>query len=208
MNIIRFEKRNEPKGKPKGYSETFYVYGEDNRFQYCCDVFGWGEKAPTRFLNSKEASTADFTMHAKRKFMNNMFYLTKGEDGDRLCTITRKGSGTLWKIIDTGDKELCNFIDPAGFSEVFFRNLLVGSPDRYALMRDKELIGRIRRQPRPNQKEGRGWVKLINKVLSPIDWILELVPQEHDTMDERFLVAGMILLQIQDIPTSRAKSWS
>lgn len=205
MTIFRFEKRNEYEGKPKGYSDTFYIFGADGQLRCCCDVFGWGEKAPTRFLKLKDASKAEFTLTAKRKLINSEFYLNEGEDGRRLCVITRKGKGTLWKMVDTQDRELGRFIDPASSSEVFFRALLQGSADLYALVSDENLIGRIRKEPRPKKDKGRGLVKLISKLLTPSDWVLQLEPGAQDAIDERFLIAGMILLQIQDISTSRAK---
>ncbi len=205
MSIIRFEKKNEYEGKPRGYSDTFYIFSGDDQLLCCCDVFGWGEKAPTRFRKSKDASGAEFTLITKRKIASREYYLNEGEDGPRLCTITRKRSGALWAIIDAQEKELCRFIDPAKMKEKFFRTLLTGYPDRYALVREKNLLGRIHKEPRPNQKPKKGWMKLIDKLLSPMDWVLQLEPGVLDTIDERFLIAGMILLQIQDISTSRAK---
>ena len=149
MTVIRFEKKNEYEGKPKGYSNTFYVYGAEDQLLCCCDVFGWGEKAPTKFRKSKESQEVAYTLAGKREFMNREFYLNEAEEGQRLGMITRKGSGTFWKLIDRQGKELGRFIDPAGFKEVFFRTLLQGSADRYALLVDGTLIGRIRQEKRP-----------------------------------------------------------
>jgi hypothetical protein len=205
MASFRFEKKNEYEGKPRGYSDTFYVFGDDGQLRCCCDVFGWCEKAPTRFLKSPDSSEPEFTMKAKRKFMNKIFFLHEGEDGRKFGTLTRKGSGAHWSILDQNDNEVGQFIDPSSIKEVFFRALLDGFPDRYAVVCEKELMARISREKRTSQEEGRGLKKFINKLLTKHDWVLRIEPNAEGIMDERFLIAGTILVLVQDYSTARAK---
>ncbi len=202
MAYFRFDKKNEYEGKPRGYSETFYVFEDDGRLRCCCDVFGWCEKAPTIFLKSPDSSSPEFTMKAKRKLMNRTFFLHEGEDGPVFGTLSRKGSGAWWSVLDANGAEVGQFLDPSSVKELFLRALLEGFPDRYAVVCGKQLVARICREKRPGPEGGRGLKKFINKLMTKHEWVLRTEPDAGSVMDERYVIAGMILVLVQEYSTA------
>ena len=144
MRIYRFEQHSEYEGKKRQYQGTFLIKGglaSDAPLVYCCDVYGSCIASPTYFRSSPDSKEPVFTMAAKGKVLNNTYYLTEGDEtGARFATITSKGRGFRWKLLDGSEAEVARFIEPSSLTETILRRVLSGVPDAFVVLKDEELI--------------------------------------------------------------------
>lgn len=189
--IIRFE--DSANGTVTG--RHYDVRGTDNALIYACDTEGHCIKRPTEFMAAPDDAEPTFTMTAKGKIMNMTYFVDEGRDGRRIGTIHGKGVGFAWKVLDAAEDELMRFVDPSSMKEAFVRDILGGSPDRYAVIQGGRVLARIRREPRP-EKPGLpgGWRAVVRRILKLHDWTLQPEVVVEDPVVRKLLVAGMILL--------------
>jgi hypothetical protein len=197
MTVYRFERSFEPRGV-ENYSSTYRVYREDDSLRCMCDVYGMCIKGPTRFLRDHEAAHAEFRMEAKGKFMNTTYYLREGDKGSLFGSIKRPLTGHGSTLLDTTGRVIGQITDTATWKEAVVRNMLEGLPDKFAVVSDNRLIARIGEELRPQTEEPNRLKRFFKKLLPKSDWVLRLEPDAESIIDERFLIAGMILLHEYD----------
>ena len=190
MRTLRFEDSSAPTVSGRHYD----IKDAEGRVVWCCDTEGSCISRPTRFLPDADAPAPAFTMFARGRVMNLTYYLHLGEEGERFATLTAKGVGFLWRLLDADEREVARLVDPASMKEKLFRDMLSGSPDRYAVVRERSLVARIGRDRRPWPNDRPGLVRrLLRRVLTLSDWTLHPV-EDAEPVDERLLAAAMVLL--------------
>ncbi len=200
MKTIQIKSRFEHADKNKGYERTYCFFGEEGALHWSCDVYGECIKAPTVYISTSDGSQG-FVMVAKGKFLNATYYL-EDRQGSRFATITRKGVGFRWKILDGNGQEMARVIDPASRKEAFFRDLFGALPDGYAVVLGEDLIATIKDEKlsdKIQQKPRNIFGKLIEKAFEPKGLTLRLELNHLSTFDIRTLLASMTLLQVHDI---------
>lgn len=141
MNIIQLKTGSDYKDKNKGYESTYKFYGEGGNLYLTCDIYGECNKGPTVYTHAT-GENYSFAMTAKSKLLNATYFL-EDHTGFRFATITRKGFGFRWKILDENNEEIARIIDPASRKEAFFRELFSAHPDSYAVVSNYDLIATI-----------------------------------------------------------------
>ncbi len=197
MTSYRFEKSFESRGI-KNYGCTYYVYREDDSLRCMCDVYGMCIKGPTRFLADDKATSTEFRMVAKGKFMNTTYYLQEGDDGPLLGTIKRPKAGRGGTLLDSHDRVIGRFADTATWKEALVRDMLQGVPEKFVVVLDNRVVARIGEEVQPEIQEPNRLKRFFKKLLPRSNWVLRLEPDADDVIDDRFLIAGMILLQEYD----------
>jgi len=200
MKIIQLKGDYEYQGKGKGYERTYTFYTDDGNPVTRCDVYGQCISAPTEF-GLDENGLFRFIMRAKGKFLNATYFL-EDEYGNRFGSITRKGIGFRWKMLDEDSREVARIIDPANWKEAVFRDLLAAQPDSYAVASDQQLIASIAKEQllesiarKPKNVIG----KVFEKILPERGLTMRIQPGQESNIDNRILIAGMTLLQVHDI---------
>lgn len=200
MDFIQQTSRYDHQDKAKHYQRTYEYRDDQGRIQWVCDVFGSCISAPTVFTPEAGERVA-FTMTAKGKFMNATYYLDD-ESGHRFGTITRKGVGFRWKILDASETEIFRVVDPASWKEAMVRDILGGLPDGFAVIQNDVFVARISKEDlvegartKPRNKLG----KFLDKVFSSRGMTLRVEQGQQASLDTRMLVATMTLLQVHDI---------
>ncbi len=200
INAIQLKSKYEHLDKKKGYERTYEFYVETGQLYASCDVYGQCIGAATIY-RSADSENDSFSMKAKGKFLNFTYYL-EDKHGVRFATITRKGIGFRWKILDNKKREIARIIDPASNTEAFFKTLFTALPDSYAILHDKNLIATIQNEKlsknipvKPRNLLG----KILEKVFIPRGLTLRLENDCQLTLDSRILLAGMTLLHVHDI---------
>jgi len=200
MTAFQLKGKYEYKGKNKGYERTYRIYDDEGRLLWSCDVYGQCISAPTAFEHAVDKDES-FLMRAKGKILNFTYFLEDSR-GSRFATISRKGVGFRWKVLDADNREIARFVDPASNTEAFYRTLLSALPDGYAVISAKQLVARISGEKLsekipsgPRNKLGR----FVEKFLPPSGLTIRLEPDQLVKIDLKILVAGMILLEVHDI---------
>ena len=200
MKFIQQTSIYDHKDKARHYQRTYEYRDEQGDIQWNCDVFGSCISAPTVFAPQAEGCKA-FTMTAKGKFMNATYFLDDA-GGSRFATITRKGVGFRWKVLDPGNTELIRAVDPASWKEAMVRDVLGGLPDSFAVIENDRFVARIAKEDlveaaktKPRNKLGR----FLDKVFASRAMTLRVEDGQQLSVDARILVAVMTLLQVHDI---------
>ena len=200
MKVIQLKGKYEYQDKPKRYERTYYFYDEEGKVNWSCEVYGQCISAATVYTGASQARE-NFVMTARGKLLNATYYL-ENESGQRFATITRKGVGFRWKILGKSNREIARIIDPASKKEAFFRALFSALPDGYAIVSGDLLIATISREklsdnidPQPKNIVG----KLLHKAMPPRGLTLRFEKNQESALDIRMVLAGLTLLQVQDI---------
>ena len=200
MRFIQQTSRYDHKDKAKHYQRTYEYVDSNGAVQWNCDVFGSCISAPTVFEPRADGRDR-FTMTAKGKFMNATYFLDD-DGGQRFATITRKGIGFRWKILDSSDNEISRVVDPASWKEAMVRDVFGGLPDGFAVIQQDSLVARIAKEDlvedaktKPKNKLG----KFLDKVFTSRAMTLRIEEEQSPVLDLRALVAVMTLLQVHDI---------
>ncbi len=200
MKAIQIKSRFEHADKNKGYERTYYFYDEEGVICWSCDIYGECLKAPTIYISVSDDNQA-FAMIAKGKFLNATYYL-ENKQGLRFATITRKGIGFRWKILDENDREIARVIDSTSRKEAFFRELFSALPDGYAVVLGDKLIATIKSDKlsqKIQQTPRNIFGKMFEKAFEPRGLTLRLELDFLSNFDVRTLLGSMTLLQVHDI---------
>jgi hypothetical protein len=164
---------------------------DDGATAWTCDTTGPAVNETIGFVGPGER--AEFTLVPERRVMNRGFTLHEGESGGVvLATLTTRGFGHEWKLCAAEGAERFRIVDPTGKVEATLRFLFEGFTDRYALVADGRIVGRIGHQVRPKTDDLPGGVRgLLRRLVRLSDWTLTL---EDDTVDSREAVAAALLL--------------
>ncbi len=199
MKRIQIDSKFELNRKGRGYERTYFFYNEEGILYWSCDVYGECIKAPTVYTPVSEESQA-FKMVAKGKLFNATYYLVDSQ-GSRFASITRKGVGFRWKILDENNQEIARIIDPASKKMAFIYTFFSKLPDRYTIISGEEVIATIEDEEllhKISQKPKNIIGKLFKQVFSR-GLTLRILPEFSSKLDTRILLASMTLLQVHDI---------
>jgi hypothetical protein len=158
---------------------------------WSCDTSGPALNETIRFLDA--SGQTDITLVPTRRVMNRSFTLHEGGvDGPVIAALTTRGFGYEWKLSAPGGDERFRIVDPTGKLEASLRFLFEGFTDKYALVANGRVIGRISPQGRPETGERpRGMRGLLRRLIGLSDWTLTL---EDAAVDPRQAVASVLLL--------------
>ena len=200
MESLQLKSKHNFKGKQKHYEGTYSFFEKNGECYLKCDIYGQCISAPTVYTSNTNPVNG-FTMTARGKMFNATYYLDDS-DGNRFATITRKGIGFRWKILDRDDNEVARVIDPASRKEAFFRDLLAAGPDSYvvisndrpvAVIQNEQLAENLRTRP------GNILGRLLDKTFGQSALTLTVEPEFQNGFDARLLIAAMTLLREHDI---------
>lgn len=164
------------------------ICGEDGAAVWTCETTGPAVNETIEFL--APGRRAAFTLVPERRVMNRGFSLHEGNArGPVLASLTTRGFGHEWQV---SGNEAFRIVDPTGKMEAALRFLFEGFTDRYAVVADGRVVGRIGPRPRPRANPpARGVRGLLQKWLKLSDWTLELL---DESTDARIAVAAVLLL--------------
>ena len=200
MKVIQLKTRSDFKGKDKGYEGTYSFHDESGALYLRCDIYGACLKAPTRYVSDSDGAQ-NFVMRAKGKFMNATYYL-EDSAGERFATLTRKGMGFRWKVLDNNKQEVARIVDTAAKGEAFLSALFAALPDSYAVISNQELLATISDESLSEanrKKPGNALGRVLDRVFGQSGLTARIEPEAGDKVDTRILVAGITLLRVHDI---------
>lgn len=169
----------------------YEIQRETGEIAWSCDTTGPALNETITFHDSQ--GKPDFTLIPKRRIMNRSFSLHEGGgDGPLLAELNTHGIGYEWKARAPDGGELFRIIDPTGKLEATLRFLFEGFTDSYALVSEREIVGRVNRETRPEREGLPGGLRgLVRRLVKPSDWVLSL---EGDGVEQGQAVAAVTLL--------------
>lgn len=167
------------------------IQRETGEIAWFCDTTGPSLNETIIFHDSE--GKPDFTLVPQRRIMNRSFSLHEGgSDGPLLAELNAHGIGYEWKASAPDGDELFRIIDPTGKLEATLRFLFEGFTDSYALVSEREILGRVNRETRPEREGLPGGLRgLVRRLVKLSDWMLTL---EGDGAESRQAVAAVLLL--------------
>lgn len=188
----------------KGETSWYRIGDREDRAVMACHLVGNGMGGTSTFHRNEDDPEVLFRLAPKRKVMNFTYMLSNGASGPCLAVIRMKASRGM-KIIGPDDREQYRIVDPRKQLEQLWEDILGGAATRYAVTRDRELLGRVARMARPEKQNASSPKGLLGRVRKKIfsgtgsDWCVDLSGAADAIADHRPLIAAILLLIEQTI---------
>lgn len=193
----RFVRHYDQQGKPKGYTNSYRIVGEDGVTIFGCDTVGYGHGRETEF-HAGEAGSVAFRFCPNRRIM--AFDYTAVDAGGAVIGQARMQTGfgnRYCSLRDAGGIEQAMLIDPAPWTERYIGQAMGNVTGAYVFVadpkaKDQPPLASLARERSREPITHTGLRGFMLKLMAGTDWVLRLAPAAADRIDHRLMIAACL----------------